>query len=108
MRKIIIITLLSILGSQCLLVAQTTEYTKRNKNEVREGPGSYYPLFYVLPKGAAIKILEKKGGWIQFKIEQEKLLKEFEKSQDVNTWIAKNCLIDKKPQTAFQNLDPVA
>jgi len=104
MYRKIIYTLIFVFGFQGILTAQK-EYTKRNKNEVREGPGSYYPLFYILPKGAAIKILEKKNGWIQFQIEQKELLKEFEKANDLSTWIAKNCLVEKKQSTTLQNLD---
>ncbi|MFH0992124.1 MAG: M48 family metalloprotease [bacterium] len=80
------------------LHAQSIEYTKREKNEVREGPGSYYRLMGLILKGTAIPVLKKEGGWINFSTKQMKDLAKFNAG-----WLSKNCLSEKQLGKDIQN-----
>jgi len=81
------------------VLPQTIEYTKRTKNEVREGPGSYYRLLAVLPRGVAITILKRQEGWVNFLRGEKKAQQEL-----LAAWMSKNCLIDKKPNDVLKDL----
>ncbi|MBI5243796.1 MAG: M48 family metalloprotease [Elusimicrobia bacterium] len=72
------------------------QFTKRVKNEAREGPGNYYPLVSVLPKGASVPVINVQGGWVNFKLEG---------SKKRSAWIAKNCLVAKGAGQSMMNLD---
>jgi hypothetical protein len=85
-RLVVSLTLIAFLCAHAL--AQTVEYTKRSKNEVREGPGSYYQLLKVLPKGVAIPVVKRDGGWVNFKHGNN--------AGPVSAWISKNCLVEGK------------
>ncbi len=84
--------------------AQKIEYTKRSKNEVREGPGNYYPLIVVLRAGIEVPILEMSEGWVKF-------YKSFFSDAREGTqgakdwWISKNCLVDKPSGGRVLNLE---
>ena len=78
--------------------SQTVEYTKRSKNEVRNGPGNYFNLLAVLPAGVAIPKVKAEGGWVNFQLSRLIVSEEF------TAWISKNCLIDKKPGKGLKEL----
>ncbi len=85
--------------------SQSTEHTKRLKNEVREGPGNYYPLLYVLPGGSGLQILERQGGWLKFQLLNQTILKALPDSiSQSDSWISKNCLVEKKPRESWRDL----
>jgi len=73
--------------------AQEVQYTKRPNNEMRDGPGNYYPLLYVFPPGIPLTILKKEGGWFQSRVRG---------MDSANTslagWVSKYCLVDKTPE----------
>ncbi|HAL57382.1 MAG TPA: hypothetical protein DCP63_13175 [Bacteroidetes bacterium] len=96
MKRLVLIVLLMAIGQQILL-SQSTQYTKRSKNEVRDGPGNYFHLLAVLPPGVAIPILKTEEGWINFPVGRVK-------SSDFTAWIARNCLIEKKPVQGIRDL----
>jgi uncharacterized protein YgiM (DUF1202 family) len=75
------------------LFSQKTHYTKRTRNEVREGPGNYYDLLRVLPSGVAITIQEEKGTWFNIKTPDK-----------TKGWMSKNCLTEAPPSTT-KNLE---
>ena len=85
-QNICLLALFVLLGTQ--VSSQTMEYTKRSKNEVREGPGSYYGLLKVLPKGVAIPVVKRDGGWVNFKGGTN--------TDENSVWISKNCLVEGK------------
>lgn len=84
-------------------VAQKVEYTKREKNEVREGPGNYYPLIVVLRKGVEIPVLEERHGWIKCYVSL------FRDQPDGGTrpdwWISKNTLVEKPVGSTIRKLE---
>lgn len=82
-----------------IALAQTTEYTKRSKNEVREGPGSYFRLMGVLPRGVAIPVSKQQEGWINFAPSEKQSA-----SDALSVWMSKNCLVEKKPGGALKDL----
>ena len=83
-----------------LAFSQSVEYTKRSKNEVREGPGSYFRLVAVLPKGVAVTVVKRQEGWANIFLGEKIPQRDF-----VDAWMSKNCLIDKKPNTALRDLN---
>ena len=56
--------------------AKSGELTRRSRNDVREGPGSYYPLVCVLPSDTPVEILSRQGGWSRIRPENPSLLPE--------------------------------
>ena len=74
------------------------QYTKRVRNEVREGPGNYYPLVAVLPKGAPVSVTKGEGGWLNFSARVSS-------GGAVRGWIAKNCLSNKEAGKSMASLD---
>jgi len=55
----------------CLLapaLAANTDTTRRSRNDVREGPGSYYPLVCVLPADTTVEVLARRGGWAEIRL----------------------------------------
>ena len=89
----------------CLLAhsvnsGQNVEYTKRSKNEVREGPGNYFSLVYIFPPGIPVPIVRRESGWIYFQLGDDKPTK-----KDIQGWISKNCLIAKKPRNIFKEIE---
>jgi hypothetical protein len=95
MRRLFVLsfTLIMLFGMQ---VFPQTEYTKRSKNEVREGPGSYYQLLKVLPRGVAIPVLKRDGGWVNFR--------PGERDDAKSVWISKNCLVEGKQVDLLRDL----
>lgn len=98
---------LYVLISVCMTLsstAQKVEYTKRSKNEVREGPGNYYPLIVVLRAGIEVPVLEMREGWVKF-------YKSFFSNGREGTkgakdwWISKNCLVEKPVGGRVLNLE---
>jgi len=87
------------LASAALAAEAGLQVTKRAKNEAREGPGNYYPLVSVLPKGAAVPIIKVQGGWVNFKLEPSK------GKPAPNAWIAKNCLAEKEAGKSVMDMD---
>ncbi|MBM4165496.1 MAG: hypothetical protein FJ218_00990 [Ignavibacteria bacterium] len=92
MQRILIIILLS-LFTATFLHSQKTQYTKRTRNEVREGPGNYYDLLRVLPSGVAITIQDEKGMWLNIKTPDK-----------TKGWMSKNCLTEAPPSSS-KNLE---
>lgn len=78
------------------LLAQQVEYTKRSKNDVREGPGSYFQLVKVLPRGVPIPIEKREGGWVRFNASNSK--------DNIAAWLSKNCLIEKQTKDVLRDL----
>ncbi|MBS4028036.1 MAG: M48 family metalloprotease [Ignavibacteriales bacterium] len=66
--------------------AQETQFTKRPRNDVRNGPGAYYELIRTLPEGVPLTIEKTEKNWVK--------IKSLDNSE---AWISKNCLVDKKP-----------
>lgn len=84
---------------------QKIEYTKRSKNEVREGPGNYYPLLYILPTNTSIEIIKKQGGWIRFSNVNKQIIKNLpDEGRQSDSWISKNCLVKKAPRKPLKEL----
>ena len=65
-------------------IAQKIQYTKRAKNEIREGPGNYFPLKGVLRNGARVEPRKTDGGWIDVGVKTD--------SGQLEGWMAKMCL----------------
>jgi hypothetical protein len=99
-RKIVV---LSLLATLCLY-AQKVQYTKRSRNEVREGPGNYYPLIVVLRAGIEVPLLEVKNGWVKFYVSVFKD-RPGESASRPDWWIAKNALIEKPPRGPINKLN---
>ncbi|HWP83061.1 MAG TPA: M48 family metalloprotease [Bacteroidota bacterium] len=82
--------------SQLLLVCafgQTKEYTQRAKNDVRKGPGNYFELISVLPKGVALEIVKQESGWARIVIADPAVVKSLgDDFRRRDAWISKNCL----------------
>jgi len=94
-RHLIVLSIfISCFGMQ--VFPQAIEYTKRSKNEVREGPGSYYQLLKVLPKGVAIPIVKRNGGWINFR--------HVATAGATSAWMSKNCLVEGKQVDLLRDL----
>lgn len=91
---VVLLTLIICFGMH--VFPQTIECTKRSKNEVREGPGSYYQLLKVLPKGVAIPIVKRDGGWVNFR--------HGENTGTTSAWISKNCLVETKQVDLLRDL----
>lgn len=86
-------------------IAQEVEYTKRARNEVREGPGNYYPLLYILPDGTPIEIIKTDKGWIRFRNVNRRIIEELpEDVGDLENWISKNSLVEKAPRKPLEEL----
>lgn len=87
---------------------QEVQYTKRPNNEMRDGPGNYYPLLYVFPPGIPLTIIKKEGGWFQSRVRGMDTIK-----SSLAGWISKYCLVDKTPERStgkreFLMADPKA
>ncbi|MBS4029717.1 MAG: M48 family metalloprotease [Ignavibacteriales bacterium] len=67
--------------------SQDVQYTKRSRNEVREGPGSYYDLLKSLPSGVKVTIQTLQGNWVNIKTPDY-----------TKGWMSKNCLVEKPPK----------
>lgn len=76
--------------------SQVVEVTRRAKNDVREGPGSYYPLLTILPAGVHLEIDKRDGRWVDFKFYDASAPEEAVKIlKGGDAWISKNSLINK-------------
>lgn len=103
MRQIFwLVTFLTVLPTWCMW-AQKVSYTKRERNEVREGPGNYYPLIVVLRKGVEIPILETHDGWI--KCYSSALRGRSDGAGPADWWISKNSLAEKPPGNSIRSLE---
>lgn len=78
------------------LWSQNIQYTKRLRNDVREGPGNYYPLIVVLKAGVAVPLIESKNGWVKFYVPKFKD-NPGESVPRPDWWIAQNALVKKPP-----------
>jgi hypothetical protein len=67
--------------------SQNIHYTKRQRNDVRSGPGSYYDLLVSIPKGVAVDIVQYEQNWIRIRTPDK-----------TKGWISKNCLSEKLPE----------
>ena len=45
-----------------------TAYTQRRQNELRRGPGAYYPVVFVLGRGAPVDVVKSAAGWSQVEL----------------------------------------
>ncbi len=89
-----------------LSFGQKVAYTQRAKNEVREGPGNYYPLLYVLPSGVALQILKRQNGWIRFQLRDAKILATVPPvSLKTENWISRNSLSRKAAPGGWKELN---
>lgn len=70
-------------------------YTKREKSELRQGPGNYYGLIEVLLKGSSVNGGKSEGGWVQVKTVDPK---------GKSGWLALNCLQEKAPPRSVMEL----
>ncbi|MGA7162067.1 MAG: M48 family metalloprotease [Bacteroidota bacterium] len=84
--------------------SQVVDVTRRAKNDVREGPGSYYPLLMILPSGVRLEVDKRDGSWVNFKFydatapeDAIKILK------GGDAWISKNSLLDKKKNNSLND-----
>lgn len=82
--------------------AQPVQYTKRSRNEVREGPGNYFPLLFVLPSGIPVIQLKTDGGWMNIKLKETDQPKW---ATHANMWMSKNSLSEKAPRKEVAALD---
>lgn len=106
MIRRLIVVCVAFLFLPFLCYAQEIEYTKRSKNEVRDGPGNYYPLLFILPAGTPVKIINRQGGWIRFHGVDEAIAKELPKEAlQSESWISKNCLVEKAPKKSWKELE---
>jgi len=93
------IFMMTALGSiSAMAFAGNTDLTRRTRNDVREGPGSYYPLVCVLPAGSAVEILSLEGSWSRIRLQEASALPE---GRDPGTgsglWVSRNCFAEKAP-----------
>ncbi|MCX6132218.1 MAG: M48 family metalloprotease [Ignavibacteriales bacterium] len=96
MRRIAWLLVIAILSVWAPGISQSVEYTKRSKNEVRDGPGSYFQLLKVLPKGVPVPIMKRDGGWVNFKPGNS--------AGGMSVWLSKNCLVEGKPIDLLRDL----
>ena len=75
------------------LHSQELRYTKRNRNEIREGPCNYYPLLFVLPAGIPLKVGKEEVGWYDSKVYDK-----IAESSSMGGWISKNCFTNTSNQ----------
>lgn len=76
-----------------LLKAQNIDYTKRSKNEVRAGAGTYYPLRFVLPRNVPVRLTAHDDGWVNVAVKS-----------NAAGWMSKNCLSGVPPQNPLDTL----
>ena len=76
--------------------AQTVQYTKRAKSEIRDGPGNYYPLLYVFPPGVPVVPLKHQDGWVNIHVAVEK-------QSQITGWMSKYCLVEKTPASPLKD-----
>ncbi len=101
MKKLYALLLLIVSSLTQVVVGQTVEYTKRAKNEVRDGPGNYYSLLYVFPPQVPVVPLKNKDGWVNIRFGGAQGTIESE----IAGWMSKNCLVDTKPSGTSRDLD---
>jgi len=109
MKNLLKVVFLLIVGFNVAFASQAVEFTKRARNEVREGPGNFYPLLMVLPAGVKIPVIERIGGWTKFSLPTE-VYKQLIQSQHVPkfAWLSNNCLQDKMPKQSIESLAKAA
>lgn len=101
MKSSIALLLLVVSTLTPVVYGQTVEYTKRAKNEVRDGPGNYYSLLYVFPPQVPVVPLKNKDGWVNIRFGGAQGTIESE----IAGWMSKNCLVDTKPSGTSRDLD---
>lgn len=98
----------ALLAVACLMVpalAGNTETTRRSRNDVREGPGSYYPLVCVLPVDTPVEVLSRRGGWAEIRLPAPSPPASLpDIPQDTALWIAANCFCEKPSSAAPREL----
>jgi Zn-dependent protease with chaperone function len=92
MKKIFILTIV-VFCTTCVS-GETKITTKRARNEVREGPGSFYDLLQILPRKIEISILKTEGSWHQIRTP--------DKSRG---WINNNCLQEVEENMQLQQIE---
>lgn len=109
MKNLLKVVFLLVVSSNIALASQTVEFTKRARNEVREGPGNFYPLLMVFPAGVKIPVVERIGGWTKFSLPTE-VYKQLAQSQHISefAWLSNNCLQDKIPKQSIESLAKIA
>lgn len=78
--------------------AAGTQYTQRWQNELRHGPGAYYPVGFVLGRGAPLTVLKGARGWTQVELQGMKTPGQL--------WIADTCLAPQPPKGLLDLLKP--
>ena len=96
MRRDFVVLFLLILCYGMQVFPQKIEYTRRSKNEVRDGPGSYYHLLKILPRGVAIPVMKRDAGWINFR--------PGDRGGSTSAWISQNCLVEGKLMDVLRDL----
>jgi len=82
-----------------------TDMTRRARSDVREGPGSYYPLVCVLPAETRVNILAREGSWFRIGLQNPSLLpEETALPPESGLWISRNCFVDKPASTGPRDL----
>jgi hypothetical protein len=104
-QRFVIRVLVAALITLPLASAQGAEKTRRVRNDVREGPGSYYPLVCVLPANTPVEILLKQGGWRQVRLESTARLPEDVKpGTSGGLWLSGNCFSEKTAPGALKEI----
>jgi hypothetical protein len=75
--------------------ASKTAYTQRRENALRRGPGAYYPVVFVLGRGAPVEVLKSAGGWSQVELRGMKT---------PAIWLADNALGPAPPKGFLEGL----
>ena len=87
------------------LAGADTEVTRRARSDVREGPGSYYPLVCVLPAETRVNILSREGSWFRVGLENPSLLPdETVPAPEAGLWVSRNCFVEKPAPTVPRDL----
>lgn len=86
--------------------APAAEFTHRNSNPVRQGPGNYYPLLYSLPVGIQIEVAREQEGWKLIQVKTDSIRNRLQKDGLLadEQWLPKNCLTAQLPATDYRQL----
>lgn len=68
--------------------------TKRARNDLREGPGSYYPLVLVLPAGRTVELVGEPGPWVRVRVPYPE--SRAESPKELEGWMSRNCFSEKE------------
>ncbi|MBI4423735.1 MAG: M48 family metalloprotease [Elusimicrobia bacterium] len=76
------------------VAAAEPHVTRRANTELREGPGSYYPLLGVLPEGTPVRVRKAKDGWVNVGLG----------AKGASGWLSKHALAAKAGRTDLKAL----